>query len=149
MAIQDTLTPLVSVAAVATTFNCLGNFGAQSILKVTAPYSGAVIAGLTTTTCFALSAILSNNVLARQTSHLEEKRFLIVTLSPLIGGAMLTKLISFTAKSNVSLIASIGYSILGFAATRLYFVYEQNQPLHLSIRDEMNKYSTAWKYLTS
>jgi cyanate permease len=147
MAIQQTLAPIVSVAAMATTFNCMGNLGIRSILNVTSPYSGAVIAGLTTTTCFALSAILSNNLLARQTSHLNEKRFLIVTLSPLIGGAMLTKLISFTAKSNVSLIASIGYSILGFAATRLYFVYEQKQPLHLSFRDEKRKYSAAWKYL--
>jgi hypothetical protein len=149
----DLIAPAATLGAAATAFNLMGNLGVRTISKMTPSYSGAILAGISSTACFILGHITNKSIVPDGTRSIDEKRTLYTLTVTLIGGATLPHLLSPLTKSTISLTASIGYSLLGYAA--LHFglsIYDYFGTPSKSFTESYNDFKyeqlAVWKYLT-
>ncbi|QVL57364.1 MAG: hypothetical protein KFB93_08290 [Simkaniaceae bacterium] len=143
-----------TLGAGATAFNLMGNLGVRAVSKITPSYSGAILAGISSTACFILGNMTQERVVHEESDSKEEKQFLYALTVTLIGGATLPHLLSPLTKSTISLTASLGYSLLGYAGLNFAFsviryIETPSTPFTQSFNEFKDEHLNALKYLRS
>lgn len=116
------LDPVAVLGIAPTALNLMGNLGARTVFKAAPSYSGAIIAGISSTALFILAEITDEDVVPYGSKDESEKKCLYTLTITLIGGGALPYLLSPLTKQTVGLSASIGYAILGYFGACLGFV---------------------------
>ena len=148
----DLIVPAATCGAAATAFNLMGNLGVRAVSKMTPSFSGAALAGLSSTASFILGHLTVKWIVPDRTSKIDKKRTLYILTVTLIGGATLPHLLSPLTKSTISLTASIGYSLLGYAGIQfgisvLEYFHTPSKTFTESFNESTYEHLDVWKYL--
>lgn len=131
----------------------MGNLGVRTVSKLTPSYSGAVVAGISSTAFFVLGHITSEAVIPDRSKDKDPKRNLYALTVTLIRGAVLPHLLAHLTKSKISLTASIAYSILGYFGNNFGLsvaeYFGESKTFSDSFDEFMNEHHEIWNYLTS
>lgn len=142
---------MAGLGSTATAMPLIGNLGVRAVSKMTPSYSGALIAGVSSTAFFFFSVMTDEAVIRDSAPNVREKRSLYTLSITLIGGVASPYLFSRLTKSPLSLIASVAYSILGYPGTQLGIIVLQtlydNKPFVKTARNVMNNHLDTWNYL--
>ena len=143
----------VTLGATTSAFNLIGNLGIRAISKMTPSYSGAILAGISSTALFILGKVTEDAVIPNNNFNKDEKRGLYVLTITLIGGATLPYLLSSLTKSTISLTASIGYAILGYTGNHFGFgvleYFNEDKSFTDSFEEFQEAHLNMWDYLKS
>jgi len=143
-----------SMGVSTTAFNLLGNLGVRTVSKWAPSYSGAVLAGISSTAFFVLGHMTSKAVISDGSGNVSPKRNLYILTVTLIGGAALPHLLAPLTKSKISLTASIVYSILGhfgnnFGLSVVSKFEDSPKTFSKSLEEFRDEHLEIWNYLTS
>ncbi|MCB1072848.1 MAG: hypothetical protein KDK96_07070 [Chlamydiia bacterium] len=145
---------VASMGAGATAFNLMGNLGVRTVSKWAPSYSGAVLAGISSTAFFVLGHMTKDKVIPdRSDPYSDGKRNLYILTVTFIGGTALPHLLAPLTKSKISLIASLGYSILSYFGTIVGLSVlgrlADSTSFSEGFKEFMDKHIKIWDYLQS
>lgn len=142
---------IASIGAGATAFNLMGNLGVRTVSKWAPSYSGAVLAGISSTAFFVLGDMTKDKVIPDESDSYDEKRNLYLLTVTLIVGAALPHLLAPLTKSKISLIASLGYSILSYFGTyvglSVFQRLAKSKSFNASFKEFKDEHINIWNYL--